>query len=477
MRILIFILFIALSFNSCKKEVTIDEGDYAFLGGEIINPIDNKVILSKSNIVIDTILLDRENRFLYKIKDLESGLYAFKLQAYHAVEFQLALLEPSDSIMLRLNTMDFDESLVYTGRGAKKNNYLINMFLKNEEDNKKVLKYSQLKPKIFESHLDSLSSIRHINLQEFIVKYNPSNLFKEISQGNIDYNYYISKEIYPFVYYGANEIRNLASLPEDFYGYRNDINYNNETLKDYFTYYSFLRYHFRNLALSEHLKNSKDSTFDRGSVNYNLKRLELIDSLVQVEDIKNPLLSMSTMSFINNSKDLDGFDELLEFYNEKCTNDSDRNHIKKLVSSLKQLKSGNKIPNVTLLNYKNEDVELHTLINKPTVIHFWSRDHKSHFKESHNKVKELKNKYPEISFISINVDKPNIKSNYKILAQYNCTTIGEYQLKDPKEAKRALAINPIIKVMVIDKKGKITEGHTNMFSIHFEEQLLVLLNK
>ncbi len=29
--------------------------------------------------------------------------------------------------------------------------------------------------------------------------------------------------------------------------------------------------------------------------------------------------------------------------------------------------------------------------------------------------------------------------------------------------------------MVIDKKGKIVEGHTNMFSIHFEEQLLSLL--
>ncbi len=136
------------------------------------------------------------------------------------------------------------------------------------------------------------------------------------------------------------------------------------------------------------------------------------------------------------------------------------------------------IPNVTLLNYKNEDLGLHALINKPSVIYFWSREYKSHFKESHNKVKDLKNKYPEVNFISINVDGgPNAKSNYKVLAQYNYSTNGEYQLKNPKEGKQALAINPIIKVMVIDKKGKIAEGHTNMFSIHFEEQLLGLLNK
>lgn len=477
MRLLIFILFLAFTFNSCEKDASMDEGNFAFIGGEIINPIDNKVLLSKSNIIIDTIFLDQHNRFLYKINDLESGLYAFKLQAYNAIEFQLALLEPNDSIMLRLNTMDFDESLVYTGKGAKKNNYLMNMFLKNEEDTKKFLEYSQLEPTIFENHLDSLSAIRHNNLNEFILKYKPSTLFQEIAKGNIDYNCYISKEIYPFIYFGDNEIKNLDSLPKSFYNYRKYIDYNNKTLKDYFTYYSFLRYHFRTLALSEDLKKSHDSTFDRGSYSYNLTRLKLIDSLVLIEDIKNPLLSMSTMSFINNSKDLNGFDSLLQFYYEKCTDNNDKNHIKKLVNSLKHLKAGNKIPDITLLNYKNEDIKLYSLIKKPTVLHFWSREYKSHFKESHKKVRELKDKYPEVNFISINVDEPNVKSNFKVLTQYNYSTNGEYQLKNKKSGKQALAINPIIKVMVIDKKGKIAEGHTNMFSIHFEEQLLGLLNK
>ncbi|MFD2824569.1 thioredoxin-like domain-containing protein [Lacinutrix iliipiscaria] len=477
MRLLISILLIALTFNSCKKDITVKEGDYAFIGGEIINPSDNKIILSKSNTIIDTILLDKQNRFLYKINNLEPGLYAFKLQAYYGVEFQLALLEPKDSIMLRLNTIDFDESLVYTGIGAKKNNYLINMFLKNEEENEKILKFCQLQPEVFENRLDSLRRINQNNLQTFNAKYNTSDLFKIIAQGNIDYNYYLSKEIYPFAYYGDNEIKNLKSLPENFYSYRKDIDYNNEILKDYFSYDTFLRYHFRNLALSEHLKHSNDKTFNRGSLPYNLKRLELIDSLISNEKIKNPLLSMSTMSYLNNTKDIDSLDKITDFYYAKSTDEFDKNHIKKLVSSLKQLKIGNDIPNIDLLNYKSEDVSLRSIINKPTVIHFWSRDYKSHFKESHNKIKELKGKYPEVNFISINVDEPKTKSNHKVLLQYNYTTEGEYQLKYPKKAKQDLAINPIIKVMIIDKKGKIAEAHTNMFSVHFEEQLLGLLNK
>ena len=38
--------------------------------------------------------------------------------------------------MFRLNTLDFDESLVFTGEGAKKNNYLINLFLEHEKEEK-----------------------------------------------------------------------------------------------------------------------------------------------------------------------------------------------------------------------------------------------------------------------------------------------------------------------------------------------------
>ena len=477
MRILTIILIIAISFNSCKKDKTLDEGDYAYIGGEIVNPITDVVILSRSDKVIDTLILDQNNRFIYKIKDLNPGLYSFKLKAYYGVEFQLTLLEPNDSIMFRLNTMDFDESLVYTGEGAKKNNYLIDMFLKNEDENEKILKYCQLDAKDFEFKLDSLRKNRQKELKAFVTKYNPSDLFVEIAECNIDYNYYLSKEIYPFAYYGDYEIKNLKALPEDFYDYREKIDYNNDLLKDYFTYYTFMRYHFRNLALSEHLKKSNDSIFDRGSLAYNMERLKLIDSLVNIPEIKNPLLIMSTMNFINNTKDLSNVETLFDFFYEKSTDEYDKSHVEKLVKSLKRLKPGNIIPDVTLLNYKSEEVSLQSLIQSPTVIHFWSRDYKAHFKESHEKAKKLKTRYPEMDFISINVDKPNVKSNYKVLTQYKYTTQGEYQFHDPKLAKHTLGISPINKVMIVDGKGRIVEGHTNMFSIHFEDQLLGLLNK
>ena len=57
-----------------------------------------------------------------KFKNLKGGLYTFK----HGVEFQYIFLQPNDSLLLRLNTWDFDESLVFSGKGAEKNNLLIN---------------------------------------------------------------------------------------------------------------------------------------------------------------------------------------------------------------------------------------------------------------------------------------------------------------------------------------------------------------
>ena len=44
-----------LTLLSCKKDGNSSEDNYAYLGGEIINPNTNFVILYKTDVVIDTI--------------------------------------------------------------------------------------------------------------------------------------------------------------------------------------------------------------------------------------------------------------------------------------------------------------------------------------------------------------------------------------------------------------------------------------
>ena len=88
-----------------------DNSDIAYIGGEIVNPKNNSVILyNTKGKVADTFELDANNRFIHKISNLQPGLYSIR----HGGEYQMVLLEPNDSIMFRLNTYDFDESLVFT---------------------------------------------------------------------------------------------------------------------------------------------------------------------------------------------------------------------------------------------------------------------------------------------------------------------------------------------------------------------------
>jgi len=211
MRIIIFNIIIALSLFACKNEIK-EAGEHAFLGGEIINPNDDFVTLLKADKVLDTIKLDDHNRFLYKINNLKSGFYTFR----HGSEIQMVLIEPNDSIMLRLNTFDFDESLVYSGAGADKNNYFINEFLQNEIIEKEIFKLCQLDPTVFEIKIDEIKKKKNKALNDFINKNKTSTLFKEIAEANINYNYYSSKEIYPIINYGYNNRTVIKELPEDF---------------------------------------------------------------------------------------------------------------------------------------------------------------------------------------------------------------------------------------------------------------------
>ncbi|WP_223033294.1 TlpA family protein disulfide reductase [Hanstruepera marina] len=476
LRFLFLIAFTSVTLVSCKKDNKIDEGDIAYFGGEVVNPIKDFVIITKSDKALDTITLDENNRFIYKVKPVESGLYTFRLWAAQGLEYQMVLLEPQDSIMFRLNTMEFDETLVFSGKGAKKNNYLINLFLEGEIEDKEVLGLCQLPVTDFTKRIDSIRNSKLDKLNYFIENYDATPAFNEIAEANINYDYYLSKEVYPFVNYVNSERKTLESLPEDFYSYRKDVNYDHKMVRDYFPYSSFLKYHFENMALAKYFEKTDDSVFNIKSLDYNLIRLNLIDSLVTDKELKNSLLMEAAVEFITKSKDVDKFDPLLESFKSKCTDGHQQDYVTNLINSLKSLKPGNPIPQVEVTDFNNVQKTIRSLIKRPTVIYFWSTAYRTHI-DSHKKAFELKQKYPEVDFIAINVNVENDKLWRKIIKEHKYNSKQEYVFKNPKEARHQLAIYPINKVIILDDKAEIVNAHTNMFYIGFEDELLGLLNR
>ncbi|TNJ46381.1 hypothetical protein KFZ70_13165 [Tamlana fucoidanivorans] len=473
MKFYLSFILLCVTFFGCKKDNGSATVDYAYIGGEIINPNTKYVVLSKNETIIDTINLDGRNRFLYKIKNLSDGIYNFR----HGGEYQMVLLEPQDSVLFRLNTLDFDESLVFSGKGSKKNNYLIETFLESEAEEQYIIKLCQLSAEDYQKHIDSIRDRKTEKFNQFVKKHHPSDLFKDFMQANINYSYYSSKEVYPFLHYGKNKAEILKSVPANFYDYRKDINYNDVLLSNYHNYMTFLRHSVSNLTLEKHDAHSTGKPFHRGSTCYNLDRLHLIDSLVTNEAIKNELLFKFTMYFLSKSNNEKNNEAILGSYIEKSTNEKDKDQLTRYVNSINNLKAGAKLPELTLISYNKAEQDLHSIINKPSVISFWSTMHYEHFKKSHKQLRILKEKYPELKFITINIDGYGIDKSKQILQGYNFDYSDEYLFKNPDKAIDILAMYPITKTIIVDRKGKVVNGNSNIFSISFEKEVLGLLNR
>ncbi len=468
MKLYIYIVCIAFTLISCGT----DSCKYAIIGGEIINRNTDYVVLFDSKDVIDTIKLDGNNRFSYKIENLIPGFYTFR----HGGEIQMVLLEPGDSLMFRLNTFDFDESLVYTGIGAKKNNYLINDFLQSEKEEKQVFKLCQLTPDSFERQIDSIRARKIKKLKQYQEKHNTSELFNKIAKANIDYDYYSSKEVYPFVHYGRNKKKIIEAMPSDFYDYRKSINYNDDFFKDYFNYTSFLKRSFNNIALEKHLEHAKRDDYFWTDCCYNLDKMAAIDNIVQNEDIKNELLYHYAMTFLSKNKKIEDNDKVIKYLLAKSTNKKHTDLIVSYNQSINKLKPGESFPDIHVRNLNDVVLNMNTIINKPTVVYFWSHLYKDYFETSHKRVKELTEKYPEVEFISINIDDYSQERWASTVKKKKQALHHEYIFEKPEESVQKLAVYPLTKVILVNKDSKIVNGHANMYANGFEEEVLALLN-
>ena len=142
-----------------------------FVGGNIINPSNNYVILYDTENNIDTLYLNNKNRFSHYFTTFKPGIHSF----VHGGKHQSILLEENDSIMMHINTLDFDESIIYNGIGAKKNNYLINLLLKLEkEDYSTNLSFSQ-SPEDYQRSVETYISKNSDDLESFL-KINPNTV-------------------------------------------------------------------------------------------------------------------------------------------------------------------------------------------------------------------------------------------------------------------------------------------------------------
>ena len=337
MRILLFISLVIIS--SCKND-----NKQTFFNGKILNKSSDKIILSLDENPLYNSLISESGNFSITIDSLESGLYNFFLQP----EFQYVILEEGDSIYIRLNSLDFDESLVFMGKGSAKNNFLIDVFLKNE------------------IHNDVLNSYYNTSFDDFLIKVdsllnNQNELFKEFKKNNqlsnLSENLIFDAIKYPILekiqsYLVSNNL-DLNRLEIDYSKY--DIDFNNNSISSYKPYIDFIYLYSFNLTKS------------RSNQNFQVERLKILDSLVQSDNIKSKLFRFLAFEILLNEKSLKEKRIFFEEFKNISDYTSINNEVEILLKNQLQLSPGNFFPSIKGYDLNGKIKDISTIYNKKII--------------------------------------------------------------------------------------------------------------
>ncbi len=452
------VLFLA----SCNKQFK-DDNYVAYFGGEVINPTSPYVLFCKDSEVIDTIHLNKDNTFFIKFDSLTPGLYVFKNEP----EYQYVYFDKNDSLMVRINAVDFDESIVFCGRGDEKNNFLMDLYLKYERDKMKIYDVYEMEIPRFNKYIDS----SYKSKEDFYTKKKEeikwSDGFDAYAKATLDFNYYAKKEIYPMVHKmrTGNNIKN--QLPKDFYDYRNEIDFNDPKFTNFSPFVRYLTYMLNNVASTQEI--SSDTEIDE-ALESNIKKLNIADTLFKNEKIKNRMLDNIAFTYLLEDQNIVNNKKFLDRYHLLSTDKSQHNEILKIGNSIQLLKTGNKLPEIDIIDIDGNQLRISDLIKRKTVIFFWTENLESHLIAAHKKIMEMKSRHPSYDFIGVNVDKDQEKWK-KEIAKYKFSGINEIRAANFIDLKDKWVINKIHRTMIVNADGTVENAFVSIFDAKFEDNL------
>ncbi|WP_291103909.1 MULTISPECIES: TlpA family protein disulfide reductase [unclassified Flavobacterium] len=459
---LLFVSIIILLFSSCNKGFK--GNDYsAYFGGEIINPTHRYVLFCKDSEVLDTIALQKNNTFFIKFDSLASGLYTFRYDP----EFQYVYFDKNDSLMVRINPKDFDESIVFCGRGDQKNNFLMEMYLKNETDKNKMLPIFDYEIDKFSATIDSSYKLdeQFYLTKKKKIKWNEA--FDAYARALIDFHYYSKKEIYPKIHKLQTGEDNFDKLPKNYYDYRKNIDFNNVKLTTFSPFVVYLTNLLNNLAeIKDH---NHYNAIDK-ALNSNINKLNIADTLLKNERVKNAVFNTIAFNYLLEDQNMVNDQAFLETYRKYSTDKSAKNEILKIGHAIQLLKPGNKLPEVKLIDLNGQIVSSNSLLKKKTVIFFYTENAETNLASAHKKAIAFKLRHPDYQFIAINLDANQTKWK-ELLSKYKFGDIQEYRCNNFENLRAKWAITKINRTIILNKNEIINNAFANLFETNFEDFL------
>ena len=337
-----------------------------YLTGKIINPKAKTATLEiygrgyyyRSADTICEIELDNQNNFIAQLDLKESTGACFK----HGGEMSEWFFEPSDSLHMELDTKAFDESLHFTGRGAEKNNYLMQKYLKFENHLAQIAQNYYAESHIFIDVLEKSTKLKSKFWEKYKDSLDFSREFISYEEANIFYHKCSHLLCYPWTHQFYLQKEKPPELPEGYYNFLKTTEHENDSLLISPEFVGFL-FNYNDFIFNLIWKDLK-------KFNHPIYRYQLNKTL-----FKGEILDCALMNYILLIGENIAYDKLIEYYSDfnNC-NQTPRYEkiLKKFVEERSPIANGKKAPSFTLLNEYGEKVSLADFRGKVVYLDFWA---------------------------------------------------------------------------------------------------------
>ena len=350
-------------------------------------------------------------------------------------------------------------------RVRKINNFLLELFLANEDERSIVNSAYHLEPEDFSYSIDSLARGKLDLLDNLRAEGGLTDKEFKIAGASIVYQYNTFKEKYPFVHRKYTKDKKIGELPIDFYNYRKNVNFGDSDLTYLKPYYNFMNHYFGNISYMSCYNECeiKDDVVIN-ELHFNKHKLKLIDSLIEEKDLKDNLFRTVAFDYLLKTRDIEENNKIfIDRFRELSNNNRHIEEIDGLYESIKNIQPNEPVPDVLVTDSNGEKISIREIAkDKKTVFYFWTGGNKMHFNEITKRVMSLASKKPDYSFIGINIktEEPNWKG---MIQTSGLDLSNQYRSENFEELKKALIIYPF-NTCIVTEDGKIVDAFSNIFS-------------
>ncbi len=437
----IWLLIAAVTILSCKNE---KEADFTIISGEITNNRGSEITFKKPNNTEfnETIKVGRDGKFIDTLF-IESGNYTFQYGRNRAEIF----VTPGNNVVINFNSDDFDNSLIFSGKGSEISNYLFAKQKKEKEllgENNEIYKLEEaaytLKLKEIKTTLEKLVSGSKGISDDFEAK----------EKRNINYTYLIRLNNYQIFHSYYAQLPDFKTS-EGFLKELNAVTYDNE--EDFLfspDYRTLVTTHYRikaaELARAEHIDN--DIAF-----------IKVVGAL-QKPTMINDLIYERVKYAFTYSEDLE---PLYKQFMAASTNEAHKKEITESYNQFKTVAKGQPSPKFKdYENYAGGKTSLDDLKGNYVFVNVWATWSNPNPREM-NFIKELETTYKgkNIKFVSISVDREVDHDKWKQMVLKN--KFAGIQLFSDKDMESSFIKEFLIKTtpryILIDPSGKIVNAN------------------